>query len=146
MENSPSSSAQRVEIRNAEQQRDMAIENCLGQALMYFKLGNKNLGQFFMERSLEKARNQNIEIPLSTISAVMDGKAPEVAIVKSNTNNPESYNQASALLEQMTSSFKQNMLEMSQPIKNKVEEVLQEMMGKIQEIMENEPSSIASVK
>ncbi|NUM33108.1 MAG: hypothetical protein HUU50_01050 [Candidatus Brocadiae bacterium] len=146
MENSPSSSAQRVEIRNAEQQRDIAIENCLGQALMYFKLGNKNLGQFFMERSLEKARNQNIEIPLSTISAVMDGKAPEIAIAKPNTNNPENYKQASALLEQMTSSFKQNMLEVSQPIKNKVEEVLQEMMEKIQEIMGNEPSSIASAK
>jgi hypothetical protein len=56
---------------------DKKVQKLLSQAFIRFKLGDKDLGKFFMEKAVDKADEKGQTIPMKVIESIMDGKAPQ---------------------------------------------------------------------
>lgn len=51
------------------------VENLKSQSLLYFKLGNKNLGEWYLSRAFDRAQQEKIVISCAEVAAIVEGKA-----------------------------------------------------------------------
>ena len=128
-----SSAERNTKLPGAEQQKNVTIENKLARALWYFKTGSKSAGGMVLDDALREAEQKGVSIPLETIEAIIDGRAPkqeQSSIVQENTVR-EALQPESPYLKQSIEDMKRRMMEAAQPVKEVIEKFIKEILNQI---------------
>lgn len=91
-------------------------------ALLYFKLGNKSLGEWYLSHAIDMAKQEKITISCAEVAAIVEGKAL--------AENTPSKNSQAPILEPETSAV----LQESQDIGSQIQALLEPLAAAMAEI------------
>lgn len=127
--NTPTTSAK------VEKQSSSNIENLKSQALLYFKMGNKKLGEWFLSRALNAAQKEKVVISCAEVEAIIEGKALTENTSQGSPSAPEATQQPeTSRVVQQSQNINSQILALLEPWQTVIVEV-KAMTQKIRELL-----------